>query len=209
MPVHLVKQGDSMTSIADQYGFFWESIWNHDRNAELRRQRSNPNILLAGDRVFIPEKQPREENGDTGKVHTFRMKSIPARLTLRLCDEDGEPRAGVRYTLEVDGQKFTGETSADGIISHFIPPRAKKAHLRLEDEDEEWDLDIGHVNPVNYVSGVQCRLKNLGFYQGDISGRLDDETRNAIRDFQAAHGLEITGEPDAATRDALVAEHQS
>jgi hypothetical protein len=36
MPVHIVKQRDCMSSIADQYGFFWETRWNHERNGELR-----------------------------------------------------------------------------------------------------------------------------------------------------------------------------
>ena len=208
MAVHLVKQGDSMTSISEQYSFFWQTIWNHPRNAELRQRRRNPNILMAGDRVFIPDKQLREESCETGRVHTFRMKSIPARLNLRLCNELQQPRSGVRYTLKVDGQTFSGAANEDGVLSHVIPPRARKAQLRLE-SGEEWDLDIGHMNPIDYASGVQARLKNLGYYQGEVSGTLDEATREAIQDFQRARGLDVTGEPDDATREALVAGHDS
>ncbi|MGC9973362.1 MAG: LysM domain-containing protein [Bryobacteraceae bacterium] len=53
MPVHVVKQGDCMSSIADQYGFFWETLWNHERNAQLKERRKNPNVLMAGDPAVL------------------------------------------------------------------------------------------------------------------------------------------------------------
>ena len=208
MPVHIVKQGDSLTSIADQYGFFWQTLWNHPRNSQLKAQRQNPNILMAGDQVFIPEKRLKDEPAETGKVHRFRVRGTPARLNLRLKDSDDQPRAGIQYTLKIDDQSFTGKTDADGKISHVIPPRALKAQLSLE-TGEQWNLDLGHINPVEYLSGVQARLKNLGYFHGQISGTIDEETREAIRIFQGARGLSVTGEPDQATRDALVEAHES
>ncbi len=207
MPVHIVKQGDCMNTIADQYGFFWYTLWNHERNAELKELRKNPNVLMAGDRVFIPEKRQKVETGETGKVHTFRLKGVPVKLNLELLDFDGTPRAGTQYTLTVDGKKITGVVPADGLISEVIPPRAKTAHLKLE-TGEEYDIDLGYMNPVEYASGVQARLKNLGYFKGEISGSLDDETRQALRRFQREQGLEATGEADQATRDALLTSHQ-
>jgi hypothetical protein len=208
MPVHVVKQGECMNSIADQYGFFWYSLWNHERNAELKERRQNPNVLMAGDRVFIPEKRQKEESGETAKVHTFRLKGVPVKLNFELLDFDGSPRAGVQYTLTVDGKKTTGVTPEDGMISEVIPPRAKSAHLTLED-GVEYDIDLGYMNPVEYASGVQARLKNLGYFKGEITGTIDDETREAIRKFQRAQGLEVTGEADQNTRNALMGQHQS
>lgn len=208
MPTHIVKLGDSMTSIADQYGFFWETLWNHERNAALRAQRRNPNVLAPGDRVFIPEIRPKDESGSTGQTHTFRLKGVPARLNLRLVDRAGRPRAGVGYALEVDGAKTSGKSGADGLISMVIRPRAKRAQLHLE-TGEKYDLNLGYINPVEYVSGIQARLKNLGFYDGEVTGSLDDLTSEAIRSFQAARGLEATGQADPATRDALLAAHEN
>jgi hypothetical protein len=208
MPVHIVKQGDCMSSIADQYGFFWETLWNHERNADLKQRRKNPNVLMAGDHVFIPELRPKEESGETTKVHTFRLRGVPARLNFRMKDALGEARAGLRYTLTVDGQRFTGTTGDDGLISQVISPRAKKAELKL-DNGEEYRFDLGHMNPMDYTSGVQARLKNLGYYRGDIDGSMSDALREAIRRFQGDRNLEVTGEPDAATRDAMSAAHES
>ncbi|MGC9970313.1 MAG: peptidoglycan-binding protein [Bryobacteraceae bacterium] len=207
MPVHIVKQGDCMSSIADQYGFFWETLWNDEHNSPLRDRRKDPNVLMAGDHVFIPEKRPKEEAGETTKVHTFRLKGVPVKLNLRLLDACNRPRAGLKYSLTVDGHKFSGVTDDDGRISHDIPPRSKRAQLKLP-AAEEYDLDLGYMNPVEYTSGVQGRLKNLGYYHGEISGTLDDPTRKAIRRFQDENGLTITGEPDADTRAALLSAHE-
>jgi hypothetical protein len=163
---------------------------------------------MAGDQVFIPEKRSKNEPGETGKVHNFQLKGVPARLNLRLKDAWGQPRANVQYTLTVDDQSFSGRTGEDGLISEVIPPRALRAELRLE-TGEQWNLDLGHINPVEYASGVQARLKNLGYYRGEISGTLDDATREAIRAFQGERGLDPTGEPDQETRDALMEAHES
>lgn len=208
MPIHLVKQGDCISSIADRYGFFWETLWNHERNAELRQQRRDPNVLMAGDRVFVPEKRPKEESGATTQVHRFRLKGVPAKLNLRIQDELGEPRAGLKYTLTVDGKKTQGVVPDDGLISEVIQPQAKQANITLE-TGEQWVLNLGYINPVDYTSGVQARLKNLGYYRGDLTGQLDEDTRKALRRFQRERGLAETGEADEASRAALEAAHES
>lgn len=44
------------------------------------------------------------------------------------------------------------------------------------------------------VEEVQLALANLGYYQGTINGKLDEETRRAIRSFQKAIGLAEDGQ---------------
>lgn len=53
MPNHLVKQGECLSSIAAQYRFAWEQLWNLPQNRELRLKRKNPNILFPGDGRFL------------------------------------------------------------------------------------------------------------------------------------------------------------
>jgi hypothetical protein len=48
MPLHDVAQGDCLLSIAEQYGFFWETLWEHPRNAELKQTRKRPCNSLSG-----------------------------------------------------------------------------------------------------------------------------------------------------------------
>jgi hypothetical protein len=44
---------------------------------------------------------------------------------------------------------------------------------------------------------IQEKLKEAGFYQGEITGQYDESTREAMRNFQRAHGLKETGTPTA------------
>ncbi len=50
---------------------------------------------------------------------------------------------------------------------------------------------------------LQVVLDNLGFGPGVIDGGMGMSTRNALKGFQEANGLAVTGELDDATRQAL------
>jgi peptidoglycan hydrolase-like protein with peptidoglycan-binding domain len=50
---------------------------------------------------------------------------------------------------------------------------------------------------------VQQRLKDQGFYYGEVDGRGGDETSAAIRRFQIRHGLKVTGQPNDETLRSL------
>ena len=50
---------------------------------------------------------------------------------------------------------------------------------------------------------MQQRLINLGYYDGQPTGAEDDDTRQALRDFQLDSSLEPTGTYDAPTQQAL------
>ena len=206
MPQYTVKQGDCISSIADRNGLFWEQLWNHPSNASLKASRKDPNVLRPGDVVYVPDKREKTETGATDQLHRFRKKGVPAKLRLRLLDED-EPLANQHYTLEIDGQTFSGTTDSDGRIEQSIPPSAKQGKLVVGDRRDEYALDLGHIDPISEVSGVQERLNNLGYDCGAPDGVLGPRTRTAIREFQKAMGLRETGETDDQTRRRLEQEY--
>ena len=53
------------------------------------------------------------------------------------------------------------------------------------------------------VRGVQHRLLQLGWLEGQISGKFDDKTRLAVEGFQGKRGLPVLGFVDQATMDSL------
>jgi N-acetylmuramoyl-L-alanine amidase len=204
----MVRQGDSAASIAYEHGFFWQTIWDHPDNTELREARENPNVLNPGDVIFIPDKERKEVTGQTGKCHRFRRKGIPEKLRVQLLNEDDEPRSNLPYILDIDGDLFRGETDGDGFIEQVVPPNSRHGRLILgESEDEEYQLQLGHLDPSDHVSGIQERLKNLGIYDGEITGAMDGGTIDALREFQREKELEQTGELDDETRQQLEALH--
>jgi peptidoglycan hydrolase-like protein with peptidoglycan-binding domain len=50
---------------------------------------------------------------------------------------------------------------------------------------------------------LQQRLKDQGFYYGEVNGQGGDETTSAIRRYQIRHGLKVTGQPNDETLHAL------
>jgi hypothetical protein len=53
------------------------------------------------------------------------------------------------------------------------------------------------------VRAAQTRLKQSGYYRGDVSGRYDSETSAAVTRFQIRHGLAVSGRIDPETAKAL------
>lgn len=58
--------------------------------------------------------------------------------------------------------------------------------------------------PAAWLTGVQARLKYLGYYAGPIQDRFDTPTRNPVLAFQGGHGLKADGIPGPKTQTNLV-----
>lgn len=52
-------------------------------------------------------------------------------------------------------------------------------------------LRIGSIGPE--VIQLQQRLKDLGFYTGEVDGKYYEGTAGSVKEFQAQHGLEADG----------------
>jgi Putative peptidoglycan binding domain len=203
--IHRTKPGECISSIAFFYGFHPDTLWDHPRNAGIREQRGDPNVLLAGDEVFVPDKRPREHDGVTGRRHRLRRKGVPEVYRARFIDRAGRPRAGLRYRFTSGEWSREGITDAEGSLEHWIEPDASRAELVLFDEgvEERYQIQLGHLDPITEVSGVQARLNSLGYPCGPVTGAMNERTAAALRRFQESHAIEATGEPDEPTRGKL------
>jgi hypothetical protein len=201
---HTVSQGECMSSLAFEHGFFWESLWSLPENAALKAFRDSPFVLKPGDVVHIPEPRQRQVSVATGARHVFRRKGVPAKLRLRLLALD-EPLANLPYVLASGGRQITGTTDAQGIIEVYVPPNLPSATLRVgEGKDARvYRIAPRTLNPAREIDGIQARLANLGYYRGAIHGNLDAATVAAIKRFQRAQEIEVTGHADDATASAL------
>ena len=55
----------------------------------------------------------------------------------------------------------------------------------------------------SYIYSAQERLKELGYYDGVVNGVYDDATVVAIKNFQADHGIYVSGAVGGVTANAL------
>lgn len=203
---YTVKQGDCISSIAKTHGHFWKTVWNHPDNADLKAARKDPNVLLPGDKLTIPPISLKQETRQTDMRHKFVRKGEPAKLCLRILEFDN-PRANENYTINIDGSLRSGTTDADGYLKVSIPGNARRAELVLTKDGKTYDFELGGIDPITEISGVQGRLNNLGYGCGLVDNVLGPRTRLALRRFQAAKNLPETGEPNQQTRSRLQQEH--
>jgi N-acetylmuramoyl-L-alanine amidase len=214
---HTAAEGDTLIGIAARYGFrTWETIWDHPNNASLREKRPDPQVLDAGDVVFIPPKTLRVFNIATNQRHVFKVKALTAHFRTQVKDNKGRPLADRQFQLVVEGEGFDpqtlgGFTTKDGVVELQIHPRATSGKLTVWMEGEQpisWKLMLGHLDPIETTRGVKARLTNLGF----LCGPLDDDDQNeqykqALSQFQLVHKLPVTGTADETTRQKLLFLH--
>ncbi len=202
---HTVKQGDCISSIAFAHGFFPDTIWNDPENARLKEERKDPNVLKPGDVVRVRDKEPRTESCASENRHRFRRKGVPEKLVIHFSVVD-EPRANEAYVLEIDGRRVGdggSKTDGDGKVEAWIPPDAEKGKITFPATGDEYELRLGHLDPITEVSGVQGRLKDLGFYDGPLDGQASPALRAAVGAFQRSAQLVETGELDEETREKV------
>ncbi len=168
MPYYEVAQGDCISSIAHDHGLFWQTIWNHPENHELKQKRDDPNVLFPGDVVFVPDKEAKVESR-AGRLDSKGACSIPIR------------------------------------------PGSKNGNITLGDPNkgEIYDLDLGCIDPITSVSGVEARLYNLGYLDSEPSGQDSPELADAVKAFQLDQGISASAGLDDPTRRRLVEVHGS
>jgi hypothetical protein len=211
---HVVQQGEHLSQLAEQYGFRdYETIWNHPKNAKLKQLRDSPNVLSPGDVVHVPDKEQRREARPTGKRHTFEVRGTPLMLRLALKDFGNEPLANTKCVLTFGGASMPLTTDAKGRIEVPISPTVKDATLAFNDPLVPFDLSVpirvGHMDPVETVSGQKARLSNLGYITRPL-GEVDDTFfEHVVQEFQCDSGLKVSGACDAATQAKLKELHGS
>jgi lipoprotein-anchoring transpeptidase ErfK/SrfK len=115
------------------------------------------------------------------------------------------PNRGVRFALPTFGATLLlaacGFDGTDRDADKNASPTAAAAESQASGERfEEVSLADSEPRP---MMQLQVVLDRQGFGPGVIDGREGLSTANALKGFQEANGLDVTGELDVATRGAL------
>jgi hypothetical protein len=208
MANYTVQQGDHLSGIAEQFGFQNpDTIWNHPNNAALKQLRKNPNILLPGDQVYIPDKTDKNAPAPTTKQNKFQLDLTKLKLNLKLQDVNGDPIASKPVTITLEGQTVPPpSTDGSGQTSSTIKKSAKNGLLIVN--GLEFPLLVGHLDPIDQQSGQIARLNNLGYEAGDTTTVDADAFESAVEEFQCDNGIKpVTGNCDAGTQGTLQKVH--
>jgi hypothetical protein len=183
--VYRVKHGECVASIAEQLGFYWETLWSHPDNAQLKDSRGDAMVLLAGDQLVIPEKQYKQESVASDQRHRFRKRGL-AKIRLQLFNE-GEPLKNKSCMIHIDARTKQGETDGNGMLEFAVPSKTRRCSIQVgEGEDAViYELNVGHLDPFDTIKGVQQRLRNLSLFDGEADGVRDVFFEDALKLFCA------------------------
>lgn len=212
MKPYVIKQGDYLLKVAHLLGFDADEVWN--ANGELKALRKDPSMLKAGDVLFVPDEPKPKLRLNKEETNAFVARVPAVKIALHVAEE-GEPLKNKKYVVEGLGDETEQVTDGDGKLEVSAPVHVREVIVRFVETGKRMKLAIGELDPADTPSGARMRLTSLGFYGAKLTGkdqyvmRDDEALAGAVRAFQASNDLPVTGELDAATRDALIAEHGS
>jgi hypothetical protein len=230
---HTVATGESVPFIAAPRGFTWQKIWNDGNNADLKQKRGDPDILLAGDSLFIPDLELGEESRAAGAQYKFKKKVPKAKFVMVLrrvpagkkggvenptadfsnyqdadpAPPDDEAASNVPYHFYADSVLVDqGSTDGNGKLTVQLSPTAENGRVifnRGTAQEVVMELGFRQMDPLSEVTGVCKRLYNLGFPCPTDSTEVTVDVQMALQDFQKKYKLTVTGKIDDATRSKL------
>lgn len=207
---HTVRQSESLLSLGEMYRIPWRKIWFDAKNAALR-QRRNPDMLMPGDQLYIPERICREEAVETEARHLFCYKRPMCWCRIVMRDVSGRPRPNLKITLHIHGlsHAFEGETDSQGLFQCVVPADRTSGLLLITDPEsrehspEAYDLRMHGLDPLDEQTGVAARLSNLGYLCGPVAGEESEGIDSAVRALQIDCELPPNGQLDEQTRELL------
>lgn len=205
---YTVKQGDHIASIAADAGFLsWKTIWEDGKNSAIKGKR-NPNVLYPGDKLEIPERQKREESAPTGEYSTFQAIGDPVQLKIVVLDWAGNPVSDTELDILLDlSEKI--KTAGDGSVTKKVVDPLGSKEGKLKVKGYELGLKLGHLDPVEELSGQVWRLNNLGYRAGDVKDEKDPDFLSAVEEFQCDYALTVDGKCGPNTQSKLKDIHGS
>jgi len=212
-----VDQGESVSSIVSDTGLNWKKVWGLPENQALKQSRGDdPDALLPGDMLYIPKCEQKEEDCQTDTKRRFKKLSTTTLFRMAFEDYDG-PRAGEDYLIKFNRKIIKeGKLNDEGGLEVIIPCHVKTLVVVLgkEPSEEEFMINLGMLDPVTELTGVQDRLNHLGYRSGSVDNKMGPLTRAAVMRFQDDHSedehkLAVDGIPGPYTQAALDTEHQT
>src|SRR5580693_5844276 len=136
-------------------------------NADLRKLRSNANVLWPTDVLYIPDPTtPPLQTLTTGTTNSFVSTPPSVTLTIKFSDPSF---ASVAYSVS-ELPDLTGlTTDADGTATFSVPVTVDTVTIVFTESGESFAYDIGGLDPIETASGVFQRLQNLGFIDSGLT----------------------------------------
>lgn len=103
----------------------------------------------------------------------------------------------------IEGQTSESRESVAYLKGKVDATRGPSTVVVTTGQENEGHLDKT-IKRVLTHNDIQLALKNAGFYNGPVDGKLGKVTKRAIKKFQKANNLKATGKVNAETESLLL-----
>lgn len=208
---YVVRAGDHLQRLAFRFGFDAEEVWQDPKNEALRRVRGDGNILEPGDIIYVPQRPDASRSLEAGQSNTY-LVNVPTVTVTVVFLWKGRPLANAAYSVRELPDLEGKTTDGSGTLTAEVPVTYRSITVDFKEPLLTQILRIGHLDPVSSRGGIWQRLANLGHLRtiDTHAGKPNEaELRVALRRFQWANGLPITGVADEETCAKLESIHGS
>jgi hypothetical protein len=204
MQPYVIKRGDFLALLAHQFGFDADTVWNDPANDDLRKIRTDPNILAPTDVLYIPDPpdEPVTHALTMGSTNSFTVTVPTMNVTFVFADPSC---ASQPYTVQ-ELPDLTGMSSdSSGSITFTTPIDIGMFTVEFTGAGLSFTCGVGYLDPINTFSGVIQRLQNLGYLESTESpDAVADVTavRDALRRLKAAQAAPSSAASSAPSSSA-------
>ena len=132
MADHPVSPGDCFASIAQANNFYnYLTLYNHADNAALQVLRPNPNQLVEGDVVKVPDKQQKTVTLVLDGTKTFVVIRRKTKLRLVVTDSTKTALAPSTCSLTVGSANKNTPPGGQGLLELDIDPEETRGALKM------------------------------------------------------------------------------
>ena len=164
----------------------------------------------------------------TAKAKTFKFEDKTKKYTVTLKDNNGNVLKNKKISLKVNGKTYTANTNSKGVATFKLTKLSKKGtynavisfagdkdynkiskSAKLTVKAPAWKTIAKGSKDKSMVKKIQRALKKNGFYLSykgrylKVDGLFHKYTQMAVKQFQKAKKLKVTGKVDYATAKKL------
>ncbi|MBB1506380.1 peptidoglycan-binding protein [Pseudoalteromonas sp. SG41-1] len=144
----------------------------------------------------------------TNGINSFVVQNEKEYFRLQVSYDDGDDITGKRVVLNIGNQTIDTVLQSDGLIEVELNNNdalTGNVDLYLKAGEttptKSFAVQIGNLDPIDTLSGVQGRCNMLGFDCGTVDGVMGKKTRIGVKEFQYEHDLD--GIPGPKTKAKL------
>ena len=164
----------------------------------------------------------------TAKAKTFKFEDKTKKYTITLKDNKGNVLKNKKVTLKVNGKTYTATTNSKGVATFKLTKLTKKGTYtavityagdkyynkltkkpKITVKAPAWKTVARGSKDNAMVKKIQQALKNNGYYLNykgrylKVDGIFEEYTEMAVKQFQKAKNLKVTGKVDYDTAKKL------